>query len=178
MARSAHAVTDGKRAWLIDPFDDEAAITAVAELGPPAAVIQLLDRHNRDCEQIAQRLGAPFLRLPEAMAGSPFEVVSVISRPWWKEIALWWPAERTLIVAEAIGTAPLFALGHRAGVHPMLRMVPPRSALGKFDCERLLVGHGPALESGAASALGQALSSSRSDMPKLLMKLPSALRGG
>jgi hypothetical protein len=176
MARSAHAVTDGKRAWLIDPFDDEAALTAVAELGPPAAVVQLLDRHNRDCEQIAQRLGAPFLRLPEAMAGSPFEVVSVISRPWWKEIALWWPAQRTLIVAEAIGTGPLFGLGRRAGVHPMLRALPPRSALGGFAPERLLVGHGPAVEADAAPALDQALSAARSDIPKLLIKLPSIIR--
>jgi hypothetical protein len=42
----------------------------------------------------------------------------VVARPWWKEVALWWPAEQTLIVAEAIGTAALFALGRPAGVHP------------------------------------------------------------
>jgi hypothetical protein len=178
MARAAHAVTDGERVWLIDPFDDEAALTAIAELGRPEAVIQLLDRHNRDCEPLAQRLGVPLHRLPSTLPDSPFEVVRVVSRRWWNEIALWWPAEQTLIVAEAIGTAPMFALGRRAGVHPMLRLVPPRAALGGFAPERLLVGHGPTLESGAAAALEEALSASRADTPKLLIKLPSVLRGG
>lgn len=177
MARSAHAVSDGERVWLIDPFDDPAALEVASTLGEPAGVIQLLDRHQRDGELIAQRLGVPRLRLPRALPDTPFEVVSVVARPWWREIALWWPAQRTLIVAEAIGTGPLFGLGRRAGVHPMLRAVPPRSALGGYSPDRLLVGHGPALDADAAAALSQALSSSRSDIPKLLITLPSVIRG-
>jgi hypothetical protein len=177
MARAAHAVRDGQRVWLIDPFEDEAALEAAVALGQPAGVIQMLDRHQRDGEQIAARLGVALLRLPASLPNTPFEVVSVVARPWWKEIALWWPAERTLIVAEAIGTGPLFGLGRRAGVHPMLRLLPPRSALGGLHPERLLVGHGPALDADADSALSQALASSRSDVPKLLTKLPSVFRG-
>jgi hypothetical protein len=177
MARAAHAVRDGERVWLIDPFDDAAALEAAAALGQPAGVIQLLDRHQRDGESIAGRLGVPLLRLPQALPDTPFDVVSVVARPWWREIALWWPAERTLIVAEAIGTGPLFALGRRAGVHPMLRAVPPRSALGQYAPERLLVGHGPALDADAGPALQQALASSRADIPKLLTTLPSVIRG-
>jgi hypothetical protein len=177
MARAAHAVRDGQRVWLIDPFEDAPALEAAAALGQPAGVIQLLDRHQRDGEQIASRLGVALLRLPASLPNTPFEVRSVVSRPWWKEIALWWPAERALIVAEAIGTAPAFALGRRAGVHPMLRLLPPRSALGGLHPERLLVGHGPALEADADAALSQALASSRSDVPKLLAKLPSIIRG-
>jgi hypothetical protein len=177
MARAAHAVRDGDTVWLIDPFEDPAALEAAATLGQPAGVIQLLDRHQRDGEAIANRLGVPLMRLPKAIPGTPFEVVSVVARPWWREIALWWPAQRTLIVAEAIGTGPLFGLGRRAGVHPMLRAVPPRSALGRYSPERLLVGHGPALDGNAAPALSQALSSSRSDIPKLLATLPSVIRG-
>ena len=111
MARAAHAVRDGQRVWLIDPFEDDAALEAAAALGQPAGVIQLLDRHQRDGEQIAARLGVALLRLPASLPNTPFEVVSVVSRPWWKEIALWWAQERTLIVAEAIGTGPAFALG-------------------------------------------------------------------
>jgi hypothetical protein len=176
MARAAHAVRDGETVWLIDPFEDPAALEAAAALGQPAGVIQLLDRHGRDGEAIANRLGVPLMRLPKAIPGAPFEVVSVVARPWWREIALWWPAERTLIVAEAIGTGPLFGLGRRAGVHPLLRAVPPRSALGRYHPERLLVGHGPALDENAAPALSQALSSSRSDIPKLLTTLPSMIR--
>jgi hypothetical protein len=178
MARAAHAVRDGQRVWLIDPFEDAAALDAAAALGQPAGVIQLLDRHQRDGEQIASRLGVALLRLPASLPNTPFQVVSIVARPWWKEIALWWPDQRTLIVAEAIGTGPLFALGRRAGVHPMLRLLPPRSALGRLHPERLLVGHGPALDGNAGPALSQALASSRSDVPKLLAKAPSIIRGG
>jgi hypothetical protein len=176
-ARAAHAVVDGETVWLIDPFEDPAALEAAAALGQPAGVIQLLDRHQRDGETIANRLGVPLMRLPKELPGTPFEVVSVVARPWWREIALWWPAQRTLIVAEAIGTGPLFGLGRRAGVHPMLRAVPPRSSLGRYSPERLLVGHGPALDADAAPALQAALASSRSDLPKLLTTLPSVIRG-
>jgi hypothetical protein len=177
MERAAHAVLSGERVWLIDPFDDPAALTAAAELGSPAGVIQLLDRHNRDCASLAQRLGVPLHRLPPALRESPFTVVPVIANRWWREIALWWPQERTLIVAEAIGTAPLFALGRAAGVHPLLRVTPPRSALGGRHPERLLVGHGHALQTGADEALHDALSAAHSDIPRLLSKLPSMIRG-
>jgi hypothetical protein len=178
MARAAHAIREGDRVWLIDPFEDDAALAAAAELGPPAGVIQLLDRHNRDCGAIAQRLGVPHHRLPPSLPETPFKIVSVVARPWWKEIALWWPGGHTLVVAEAVGSAPLFGLGRPLGVHPMLRLVPPRDALGGLHPQRLLVGHGPALEDGADPALRDALASSRSDMPKLLVKLPEVLRGG
>lgn len=178
MGRAAHAVRANDRVWLIDPFDDAAALAALAELGPPAGVIQLLDRHNRDCVKLASRLGVTHHRLPRSLPETPFEVISVIARPWWKELALWWPGGHTLIVAEAIGTAPLFALGRAAGVHPMLRLRPPQGALSGLHPQRLLVGHGPALETGADDALRAALSASRADTPKLLVKLPSVLRGG
>ena len=176
MARAAHAVASEGHVWLIDPFDDLAALTAAAKLGDAAAVIQLLDRHNRDCQAIAERLAVPLLRLPATVAGSPFTVVPVISQRFWKELALWWEAEQTLIVAEAVGTTPMFALGRKVGVHPMLRALPPYRPLRAHRPERLLVGHGPAVESGAAAALDEALSSARHDMPKLLLKLPSLLR--
>jgi len=177
MARAAHAVRDGESVWLIDPFEDPAALEAAAALGQPVGVIQLLDRHARDGEAIANRLAVPLMRLPKSLPDTPFEVVSVVDRPLWHEIALWWPAQHTLIVAEAVGTGPLFRLGRRAGVHPLLRAVPPRSSLGRYSPERLLVGHGPALDADAATALSEALSSSRSDIPKLLTTLPSVIRG-
>jgi hypothetical protein len=179
MARAAHALRAGQDTWLIDPFDDPAALTAVSELGRPAGVIQLLDRHKRDCAAIAQRLGIPHHKLPSTLPPETgLHPVSVVSRPWWKEVALWWPLERTLIVAEAIGSIPLFTLGRPAGVHPMLRMTPPRSALGAFAPERLLVGHGAPIESGGAEALSGAISAARADIPRLLVKLPWVLRAG
>jgi hypothetical protein len=59
MARSAHALAGGGRVWLIDPFDYEPGLSAAAGLGELAGVLQLLDRHNRDCAPLAQRLGVP-----------------------------------------------------------------------------------------------------------------------
>lgn len=178
MRRAAHALRADGRVWLIDPFDDEVALSAATELGTPAAVIQLLDRHNRDCGPLAQRLEVPLLRLPDAIPDSPFEVLPVISRPWWHEVALWWEGERTLVIAEALGTAPLFTLGRRVGLHPMLRLRPPGGALTAHSPERLLVGHGAALESGGALAIQEALDGSLSDFPRLVLRLPSLVRGG
>jgi hypothetical protein len=177
MARAAHALVDDGRVWLIDPYEDERALAAAAELGTPAGVLQLLDRHNRDCSSISQRLGVPLSRLPKDLAGTPFEAISVISNAGWREVALWWAGERTLVVAEALGTAPAFALGRRAGVHPMLRLTPPRRQLSPFEPERLLVGHGEAIETGASAAVSEALANSRQDIPKLVLSLPKLLRG-
>src|SRR5881227_1251273 len=145
VSRAAHAILSDGRVWLIDPFEDDAALQAASSLGPPAGVLQLLDRHNRDCQTIATRLEVPLLRLPQRVPDSPFEVV------------LWWPQMRALIIPEAIGTAPVFALGRRAGVHPMLRLMPPLAQLSDYEPSMLLVGHGRAIESEATTALGDAL---------------------
>lgn len=177
MRRAAHALRADGRVWLVDPFEDPVALSAATELGTPAGVIQLLDRHNRDCGAIAQRLEVPLLRVPEQVADSPFTVISVISRPWWREVALWWEAERTLVVAEAVGTVPAFTLGRKVGVHPMLRLRPPRGPLTARSPERLLVGHGAAVQSDAAAAIDDALSGALTDIPQLVLKLPSLIRG-
>jgi hypothetical protein len=100
----------------------------------------------------------------------------VISNLAWREVALWWGEQRALVVAEAVGTAPAFALGRRAGIHPLLRLTPPRSQLSRFGPERLLVGHGEALESGAGAALHEALDHARGDLPRLMLSIPKLLR--
>jgi hypothetical protein len=176
VSRTAHAIVSDGRVWLMDPFEDEAALHTVSSLGPPAGVLQLLDRHNRDCQTIATRLGVPLLRLPQRVPDSPFEVVPILSRSRWREVALWWPQTSALIIPEAIGTAPPFALGRRAGVHPMLRLTPPRAQLSGYEPSMLLVGHGRTIESDAASALREALDHSRTDIPRLLIELPGLLR--
>jgi len=178
MARTAHALRSGERVWLIDPFDDQQALRAAASLGRPAGVLQLLDRHNRDCASIATRLGVPLVRVPDRAPNTPFAVVPILSWARWNEVALWWAQERALIVAEAIGTAPAFALGRRAGVHPLLRLTPPRSQLSPYRPEMLLVSHGRTIESGGEAALDDALANSRSDLPRLMIQLPNLLRGG
>jgi hypothetical protein len=104
-------------------------------------------------------------------------VVEVIGKRRWKEIALRWRERDVLVVAEAVGTAPLFALGRGAvGVHPVLRLTPPRVLEG-IDPKVLLVGHGALVETDAAASLRTALARSRSDIPRLLLSLPGAVRG-
>jgi hypothetical protein len=176
MSRAAHGVLAGNQVWLIDPFEDGDGLSVAAQLGTAGGVIQLLDRHDRDCETVAERLGVPLYRVAGSVPESPFEVIAVRSGRAWREVALWWAEKRVLIIAEAIGTAPLFTLGRRAGVHPALRLTAPREALGGLRPELLLVGHGPALERGASEALQEALSKARSDIPKLVTKLPWVLR--
>jgi len=177
LTRTAHALDTGDGVWLIDPVDVPEAIERAAALGPPAGVIQLLDRHNRDCAQLAERLGVPHLRVPDAVPGSPFTVVEVLKLPRWHEIALWWPEQRALVVAEAIGTNDVYRLGKGpAGVHPLLRALPP-GALRRLDPEHLLVGHGPGVHGPlAAAALQDAYDRSRKDLPKLALKLPAMVK--
>ena len=107
--------------------------------------------------------------------GGPFELVTVKRSKRWRESALWWPARRTLVVAEAIGTNRFFAApGERAGVHLLLRLSPPRDALGGFAPEHLLVGHGEGVHGeGATDALQRALSRSRREIPGFLARIPA-----
>ena len=95
----------------------------------------------------------------------------------WREVALWWPEPRVLVVAEAIGTNRFFT-GRRGavGVHLLLRLTPPKM-LARFEPEHLLVGHGEGVHGPeAAAALGDALRRSRRDMPRLLATLPFSAR--
>jgi hypothetical protein len=177
MARAGHGLVSDGRVWLIDPYEDAEALAAVAALGTPAGVLQLLDRHNRDCAAIAKRLGVPLLKLPVETDGTPFEAFPVISHRGWREVALSWAERRALVVAEAVGTAPPFALGRRVGVHPMLRLIPPRKQLSRFQPDCLFVGHGEPIETGADAALRDALARSRRDTPRLLLSVPKLLRG-
>ncbi|HWH95021.1 MAG TPA: hypothetical protein VNT03_14260 [Baekduia sp.] len=178
MERGCHALrADDGRVWLVDPAQDDAALAAVAELGPAAGVLQLLDRHARDCAAIAAALGVPHLRQPEALPETPFTVLRVVRNPLWKEVALWWPARRALVVAEALGTAAAFAVGDGpVGVHPLRRLLPP-SMLRGLGPQHLLVGHGPPLHGPEVAAqVDRAIARSRHDVPKLLRKLPTLIR--
>jgi hypothetical protein len=177
LTRTSHAIDTGDGVWLVDPVDVPEALERAAGLGTPAGVLQLLDRHNRDCAGIAARLGVPHLRLPSAIPGSPFEVVTVLRLPLWHEIALWWPERRVLVVAELIGTNSVYVLsGGPAGVHPMLRLAPP-GALRGYEPEHLLVGHGRGVHGpAAAEALAGAYSRARKDMPRLALRLPGMAR--
>ncbi|QEC49367.1 hypothetical protein FSW04_18520 [Baekduia soli] len=178
MQRASHALTDDGRVWLIDPVDDEAALARVGALdGEPAGVLQLLDRHNRDCAAIAARLGVAHHVVPEVLADSPFTPRRVIRNRLWKEVALWWPARAALVVAEVVGCAPAFTLGAGpVGVHPARRLLPPRD-LRELAPEHLLVGHGPPRHGPQTTQeLATAIDRSVRDVPRLVLSLPSLIR--
>jgi hypothetical protein len=176
--RASHALVDGGRVWIVDPVDAGDALERVRALGEPAAVLQLLSRHNRDSAAVARRLGVPHHKVPDLLPETPFSLLKLDFGPGWRERALWWPQRGTLVVPESIGSAPVFAVGRGpAGVHPMRRLAPP-GGLRPFVPEHLLVGHGAPLHgSDAAGGLIDALERSRSDLPRLALKLPRIMRG-
>lgn len=178
MQRTSHALAVDGRVWLIDPIDEPIAMARIAELGEPAGVVQLLDRHGRDCDAIAQRLGVPHHVCPSVVSGTPFAFQRLTWRPWWREVALWWEAERLLVVPEAVGSGRYFTVGRGAvGVHPMLRMVPPRRLL-HFAPHTLLVGHGRAVRGDQASdSLHHAIADARRGIPALVRTVPRLRQG-
>ncbi|MGK2931597.1 MAG: hypothetical protein ACSLFD_02265 [Solirubrobacterales bacterium] len=179
MARASHALESGGKVWIIDPVDNPEVMERVAALGTPVAVFQLLDRHNRDCEKVAKRLGIKLVVLPDELRDTPFQSIDVINNRLWKEKALWWQAEQALVVSEAVGTGKLFNPSDAgAGIHIMLRANPPRKQLGTYVPRHLLVGHGmPIHGPKATKALQEAMDRSRRDLPMAMLKAPGALRG-
>jgi hypothetical protein len=177
--RTSHAILAGDRVWLIDPVDQAEAMARVAALGPPAAVVQLIDRHNRDCAAIAARLGVPHLDVPDDVPRSPFRAIPVLRLRRWSETALWWPEQELLVVAEAIGSGPVFTTGHgAAGMHPLLRPKPP-SALRGFEPEHQLCGHGAPVHGAAArGAVEFAYAHARRDLVRLPLAFARMARGG
>ena len=175
--RASHALVHEGRVWIVDPVDDGDALERVRALGEPAAVLQLLDRHNRDSAAVAQRLGVPHHKVPDVLPDTPFSLLKIDFLRGWHERALWWPDLEALVVPESIGTAPAFAVGRGpAGVHPMRRLAPPYT-LRAFVPRHLLVGHGMPLHgSDAAGGLIDALERSRADLPRMVLKIPSMIR--
>lgn len=177
MTRTSHALAADGKVWLIDALDWADAIDRVMGLGEPAGVIQLLDRHHRDCAALATRFGVPHVVAPDELPGSPFRFVPIMRRKRWLESALWWPAARTLVLADALGTNRFYTAGKAPlGVHLFLRLTPP-TALADYDPERILVGHGEGLFGPeAAESMRHALADSRRRLPGVLLRLPLAGR--
>jgi hypothetical protein len=174
LQRASHALAADGRVWLVDPVDGPGIEARVRALGEPAGVLQLLDRHPRDCAVLAERLGVPHLRLPfGGVPASPFEVRRVLSIPGWRELALWWEAEAVLVCAEVVGTVPYFrAPGEPLGVHPFLRLYQPealRDMAKRLAPRHVLVGHGEGIHGdAAAAALAEAVGGARRATPAWL----------
>jgi hypothetical protein len=169
LERTSHALQADGRVWLVDPVDVPEAIERAQELGEPAGVLQLLDRHNRDCAELAERLGVLHVKVPDTIPGSPFEAIPALRIVGWQETALWWPEQRALVVAEVVGTAPSYTGGKaQVGMHIFLRALPPDRIRG---CRpgHLLVGHGSGVHGPAAGeGLERAFERSRTDLPRVV----------
>jgi hypothetical protein len=184
MERASHAlVTDGD-VWLVDPVDVEDLDETLAEHGTVRGVVLLLDRHKRDAETLARRhevpvyvpewmddvrrdLSTPVEPIRRSLGDSGYDLHKLIDNPVWKEGFLYDEDSKTLVVAEAVGTSSYMRTSdERLGVHPALRLKPPK-ALGRYSPERILVGHGEGVMTGAADALADALSGSRKRTPRL-----------
>ena len=179
MQRASHALVDGDDLWLVDPVDADGLDELLAEYGEVRGVVVLFDRHQRDAVTLAARYGVP-VYVPAWMSGvadidapierfddgvGGFEPIRLVDNPLWQEAAL--HDGETLLVPESLGTASFFlAAGERIGVHPMRRLLPPRS-LRSYGFDRVLVGHGEGVFADAEAAVRDALANARSRAPSL-----------
>lgn len=155
--RTSHALVADGGVWIVEPVDQPGLDERIAAFGEPRGVLQLLDRHDRDGQAVARRLGVPLHRL----GTGPFEAIGVVRLPGWRELALWWPERRVLVAADALGTLPYFCEpGAALGIHPFLRLTPPRR-LAELEPLHVLVGHGEGIHEGAAAELRRTFRRSR-----------------
>jgi hypothetical protein len=156
---------------LIDPVDSPELAERLAPLPPVVGVVTLLDRHQRDAEVLAKRLGAPRL-IPRALGGPGVQLAgveerTVIDSRRWHEALLWLPDRRLLVCAEVLGTAgfDLARRGDRLGMHPVARLRPPRGPFRGLAPAVIAVGHGPPLRDDATAELERALRNGRRQLP-------------
>jgi hypothetical protein len=189
MQRASHALAVDGDVWVVDPVDAPGLDDLLAELGDIVGVAVCLDRHKRDAGPVANRHDVP-VYVPEWMDGVASAVDAPIERfgaelgdsgyrvrrvrdaslPPWQEAALY--TDDTLLVPEAVGTASFFRAGsERLGIHPMLRPIPPRRALGDLTPDRVLVGHGEGVFEDATEALRDALDGARRRLPAAYAKM-------
>lgn len=190
MRRASHAVEGEGGLWIVDPVDAPGLDDVLSEYADPAGVVVLLDRHTRDAAAVANRhdvavhvpgwmrgvaegIDAPIERFDRGVGG--FRCSKLIDNPLWREATLF--DGETLLVPEALGTVSYFtAPGEAVGVHPMLRVTPPKR-LGDYDPERLLVGHGEGLDGAVGTAIRRATERSRRTAVPLYLKSVGDLLG-
>ena len=207
MQRASHAVSVDGDVWVLDPVDADGVDELLGEFGDVAGVVCCLDRHKRDSGAIANRhevpvflpewmtgvadaFDAPTRRFGRSLADTGFQAIRIRNStvPPWQEVGLYAPpgddpeeapVAGTLYVPEAVGTCSYFRTEQeRMGVHPMLRLFPPRAVLEGLRPERILVGHGEGVMEDAHRELRAALDRSRSETPSLYLKtLKSAVFG-
>jgi hypothetical protein len=190
MQRASHALVNDGDVWVVDPVDAPGVDELLEDLGDVAGVVVALDRHKRDAAAVARRHDVP-VYIPAWMTGVAPQVDAPVERfathladtgyaairvrdttlPSWQEVGLYNEEEGTLLVPEAVGTAEYYVVSReRLGVHPMLRLTPPRRPLQDLFPERILVGHGEGVFDDATRALQDALEGARQRTPALYAK--------
>ncbi|WP_338728739.1 hypothetical protein [Haladaptatus sp. DJG-WS-42] len=188
MQRASHALVAAGRVWLVDPVDFEGLDDQLAEHGPVGGVVLLLDRHKRDAAAIARRhdvsvylpkwmegvsadLDAPTTLFEGTLADTGYTLLKVYNNSFWNEGALYDDTTGTLVVPEAFGTISYYCTNNeRLGVHPAMRLTPPRRPFRGLRPERILVGHGAGITEDAPEALRDALEGAVKRMPKLYVQ--------
>jgi hypothetical protein len=127
MERCSHALVDDGRVWVIDPVDGEGVEERIRAAGTPAGVLQLLDRHNRDCSALAVRLGVRHHVVPHGSLG-PFAFIGVRDSGSWNEVALWWPERRVLVCGHGEGVLDDAGTAFREAFSTSLRRIPGQAA--------------------------------------------------
>jgi hypothetical protein len=187
MQRASHALAIDGEVWVIDPVDVDGLDDLLDDFGDVAGVVVLLDRHKRDAAAIANRhdvsvylpsfmsdiadeFDAPVELVHRELADTGYDIYKVMDNFAWSEAALYSQDDSVLVIPEAVGTADFFVTkGERLGVHPGLRLLPPKK-LTKLAPLRILVGHGEGIHQDATRALDDAISGSRSRSPSLYVK--------
>ena len=178
LRRAGHALADEGRVWVFDPIAADGVEERIRSLGEPAAVVQLLDRHDRDAARLAARLGVPHEIVPAELPGTPFRLLPLARSRFWREVALWWPERRVLVCGDAVGTVPhYFRAGDEPlGIHPFLRLRPPRRLVG-LEPLHVLVGHGEGVHGeDAGAALDDAIANARRRILRWVGGLPRLWR--
>ncbi|MFC6785024.1 hypothetical protein ACFQFH_03965 [Halobaculum halobium] len=189
MERASHALSVDGDVWVLDPVDADGVDDLLADLeGEVTGVVVCLDRHKRDAAAIATRhdvpvyvpdwmtgvatkLDAPVERFGRQLGGLQAITIRDSSIPPWQEVGLYDEDGGTLYVPESVGASSYMRTGAETlGVHPMLRLFPPRRALSGLDPERVLCGHGAGVMEDAGRELAAALDSSRGNAPGLYAK--------
>jgi len=171
LQRTSHAIRAQDNVWLTDVVDGDGLDERIRALGEPAGVVQLVDRHKRDSVGIADRLGVPLHVTPStAVEDAPFVAFPVVRQRFWREVALWFAEQRILVCGDALGSLGYFrAPGEAFGVHPALRLFPPRRSLAGLEPEHILFGHGKGFHGPEApQALQTALATARRRAPRAL----------
>jgi len=184
MQRAGHVIETDDGSWVVDPVDTEGIDELIRGFDEVAGIVTLLDRHRRDASAVANRYGVP-VYVPSFMDGvaseldAPTErfegrlrdtrygIHKMIDNRFWQEAALYSKETGALYVPEAVGSSEYFLTsGEEIGVHPVLRLKPPR-ALGRFEPERIAVGHGEGVSEDATERLRRAVRASRRTAPAL-----------